>query len=176
LFERIVSLDAEKAYSELKNQLFKENSKLLIDEPSKRIVVEQGSLMGITPKGVKKRIECHFHSQGEKQTRVIVKSSLTPDWVKLNLGSYVFLAVMIGICFFLAFDIENSIAVQRSSLINNLAESLGLISYSQPLFLVSMFQFFGIFLLIIALVGITADLIIYKKRYSFVKEILWILP
>ncbi len=176
LFERTVSLDAEKTYSELKTQLFQQNSKLLIDDPSKHLVVEQGSLMGITPKGVKKRIDCYFHPQGENQTRVIVKSSLAPDWVKWNIGSYVFSAFLIVILSFFTYGFESGLATQRSSFSSELAEMFGLIDYSDSLFAINLLKLMVLVLIVLVLVCVLVDLIIYKKRYSPVEEALWVLP
>jgi len=54
MIERITSLTPEKAYEELKNLLFRSNCRIVFEEHLKRIEVEQGSLLGITPRGVKK--------------------------------------------------------------------------------------------------------------------------
>ena len=176
LFERIVSLDVDKTYSELKNQLFREKSKLVIDEPSKFLVVEQGSLMGMTPNGAKKRIEYHFHPQGENQTRVIAKSSMASDWVKISAVSYLFVGLLVGISLFLAYDYENAIAIKRSSIFNNIAEAFGLINYSQSFFIIDMLKLLAIALSALVLISLIADLVIYKRRYSLVEETLRVLP
>jgi hypothetical protein len=172
LFERIVALDAEKAYSELKNQLFRQNSKLIIDEPPQHLVVEQGSLFGLTPKGAKKRIECHFHPQGD-HTRIVAKTSLSSNWKKVTCLGYLIGAVCIALAILLAFTVQ-AIATQPYFL--SIFTEFGSYNYSQLQLIANMLWGLAIFLVSILSVNIIADLLIYRRKDSLIEETLKMLP
>ncbi len=175
VFERLVALDSEQAYSELKNQLFKQNSKLVIDEPSKHLVIEQGSLSGMTPKGIKKRVEYYFHPQGD-HTRVVAKSSLSPDWVKLNVATYVVAVGIVGLLLFLSSDLAASVVLNRSSFLAIILQTAGTPGSAQTLMLANLFQWLAMGFSALILVSVIVDLLAYKKKYGLVEETLRMLP
>jgi len=78
LFERIISLELQKAYEELKAALLRSGCKIVAKEPQKSITVEQGSLWGMSPKGVKKRITFTLFPYDSK-TRVVSITLLASD-------------------------------------------------------------------------------------------------
>jgi hypothetical protein len=169
LYERIVALDAEKAYSELKNQLFKQNSKLIVDEIPKHLVIEQGSLSGMTPKGIKKRVEYYFHPQGD-HTRVVAKSSMASDWVKLNVASYVIAAALATVIFWVASDLRNNSVL---GLFNQVIEVQ---NYSQALLLSNLLNGAATLILALIIISVIVDAYAYKRKYALVEESLKVLP
>jgi hypothetical protein len=169
LYERIVSLDVEKAYSELKNQLFRQNSKLIVDEVPTHLVIEQGSLSGMTPKGIKKRVEYYFHSQGD-HTRVVAKSSMASDWVKLNVASYV-----------IAIALATLISLVASNLSNNgvlglFNQAIEVQNYSQALLLSNLLNGVATLFLASIIISVIVDMYAYKRKYALVEESLKVLP
>jgi hypothetical protein len=169
LYERIVALDAEKAYSELKNQLFKQNSKLVVDIPSKHLVIEQGSLSGVTPKGVKKRIEYYFHPQGDN-TRVVAKSSMASDWVRINVAMSIIATVLAVSFLFIAFNLENN------GYLGLFSRWIEVQNYPQALVLANVIRLTAIFLVGIIIASSILDVYAYKRKYVLVEESLKVLP
>jgi hypothetical protein len=112
LFERIVSLEVQKAHEELRNLLLKTKCKIVAEEPLKDITVEQGSLWGVSPKGVKK-ISFNFlpHNSG---TRIVSISSLTSDWINISILSYGIIGISALVLGWITIDVEASIVARRS--------------------------------------------------------------
>lgn len=92
MFERVVSLDVHKAYEELKGYLLKNNCKIIGEEPSKSITVEQGSFWGFSPRGVKKRISFYLQPYDSK-TRIVSISSLSSEVIILNVFGWIMLII-----------------------------------------------------------------------------------
>jgi hypothetical protein len=146
MIERVVKLTPEKSYDELKSLLFRKNCKITAEEHPKSITVEQGSLWGVSPKGVKKIISFHFVPK-DSETRIISISSLASDWIILSISSYVFAGIFIPLFWWLAIDLGER-----------------------------MLSLLSIFLAIVLIVGIILDVGIYALRDSFVEETLRLLP
>jgi hypothetical protein len=170
-----VALNAETAFSELKNYLFKEKCKLLSEEQSKHLVVEQGSLGGMTPKGVKKRIDYYFHSQGNN-TRIVAHTSFASDWVKYNFLSYFFVGLLFVFPLLIAFEYEASIAVKQHSLLGSLAEAFGFTQYLQAMVFVNLLKCVAVFSLVFIIISAIADVWIHKRKDAFAEESLRVLP
>jgi hypothetical protein len=83
LVERIVGLEIEKAYSNLKAVLLEKNCTITAEEVPTFISVRQGSLWGISPVTAKKNVNYHLDAV-ESGTRIICSSSLAPDWKNNN--------------------------------------------------------------------------------------------
>jgi hypothetical protein len=157
MIERITSLTPEKAYEELKNLLFRNNCRIVFEEYPKRIEVEQGSLLSITPRGVKKRISFTLlpHNSG---ARIVAISSFTRDWESYSILSYM---LCIIIAFLLGWmSIELEVLAERG--------------------IFAVFYWYcriaSILLLIIVVVGIIIDLYLYARRNSFSEEVLRLIP
>lgn len=155
LFERVVSLEVEKAYEELKNLLLNRKCKIVAEERSKSIRVEQGSLWGVSPKGVKKTISFHLHPKNS-ETRIAGVSSLASDWIIISTLSYVIAGILSPFSWLFAIDLESS----------------GFYST----WAISYFKITSILLAIVVIVGIIWDIFIYAGKDSFAEETLRLLP
>lgn len=175
MFERIASLDVEKAYEELKNLLLKNKCKIIAEEHLKNITAEQGSLWGISPKGVKKKISFSLlpHNSG---TRIVSISSLTSDWINISILGYVFAGIFASVSWWSATDLEASIMAERWSFWGRLAEAFGYTGFREALALVSLLKILSVFLVIVLIVSIIIDIYIYAGKDSFAEETLKLLP
>ncbi len=84
LVEKIVSLEIEKAYEELKSLLLKKGCRIIAEEPPARISVKQGSVWGISPTSAKK-VLTYSLSPVASGTRISCSSSLASDWKNLTI-------------------------------------------------------------------------------------------
>lgn len=155
MIERIVKLAPEKAFEELKNFLLRNKCKITAEEHSKSITVEQGSLWGVSPKGVKKIISFHFLPK-DSETRIVSISSLTSDWIILSISSYVLAGIFIPLFWWFAIYLESS-------------------GFYEPLE-INLFKILSMFLAIVTIVGIIFDVYIYARKNSFAEETLRLLP
>ena len=175
MFERVVSLKVEKAYEELKNLLFRSNCRIVAEEHSKSINVEQGSLWGVSPKGVKKIISFHLspHNSG---TRIVSVSSLDTVWTSVSLLSYVLGGIVAFIFWWIATDLEAGIIAWRRSFWGWLAEAFGYTSFREASMLVSLLKILSFLMVIVIIMGIIIDVYIYARKDSFAEETLRLLP
>lgn len=175
MFERVLSSNVEKAYEELKDLLLKRNCKIVSEEQQKFIQVEQGSVWGMSPKGVKKVISFHLSSRNSG-TRVASTSSLTSNWLSLCAIGYMIFAVLISIFWWIAVDLETYVTAQRGSFWGWLAEAFGYTGYQQALALINYFRIFSVLLAVGLIASVVIDVVIYVRRNSFAEETLRLLP
>jgi hypothetical protein len=116
LIERIVSLDPQKAYEELKNLLMRNDCRIVREEPSKTIVVEHGSVFGVTSKSIEKRITFTLIPY-ENKTRIISVTSLTKDMTYLTISIYIMLVVVLILFGFLVAEIISLTSLIRQIII-----------------------------------------------------------
>jgi hypothetical protein len=175
LFERVVSLEVQKAYEELRNILLKNNCKIIAEEPSKSITVEHGSLWGVSSKGVKKKISFNLlpHNSG---TRIVSISSLTSDWINISIFGYGLIGIFAFIFGWIAIDLEALITARRGSFWGWLAEAFGYTGFQEALVVVNLFKILSIFSVIVLIVSMIIDIYIYARRNSFSEEVLRLLP
>jgi len=168
LFERVVSLEVQKAYERLRSILFRNNCKIIAEEPTNNITVEHGSLWRHTPKGAEKKIVFHLfpHNSG---TRITGTTSLTSDWINVNILGYV-LCIIIALSYGFSSKILLALIDLQQKLLPHSPPS-----YSEIL-LAQIFLIISISLVIFMIIGIILDVYIYIKKDSFPEEILRLLP
>ena len=155
MIERIVGLSTKKAFEELRNLLLKSKCKITAEEHPKSITVEQGSLWGVSPKGVKKTVNFHLIPK-DSETRIVSTASLTSDWILISVFGYVIIGIFSPLFWLFAIDIESSIFYESS--------------------MANLFKILSIFLAIVSIIGVVLDVYIYAKRDSFAEETLRLLP
>jgi hypothetical protein len=175
LFERIVSLEIQKAYEELKNILFKNNCKIVAEEPPKSITVEHGSLWGSSPKSVKKRITFNLIPYDSK-TRIVSVSSLASDWINASIFGYALIITLGFLVGWMAMDLEASITAERRSFWGWLLELFGYTGFREALAMVNLLKILSTIFFAILIVGIIIDVYIYARRDLFSEGILRLLP
>jgi len=155
MIERVVNLTPEKAYEELKNLLLGNNGKIVAEKQASSIKVEQGSIWGVSPKGVKKIISFHFLPK-DSGTRIVSVSSLTSDWIILSALGYVIMGILSPLFWSYAIGLESS----------GLYETWA----------INYFRFTSILFVLAVIVGITWDIFIYARKDSFAEDTLRLLP
>lgn len=176
MFERVVSLEIRKAYEELKNILFKNNCKIITEEPPKRIVVEHGSLWGSSPKGAKKRISFNLIPYDSK-TRIVSVSSLASDWISTSVFGCVLLIIFIFVFGWMAMVLEARTTAERQSLGGWIAEKLlGYTGFQETLAIANLLRILAIIFFVMLIVDIIIDVYVYARKDLFSKEILELLP
>jgi len=113
LVERTVSLDAEKAYAELKASLLEKKCKITAEEAPTLISVKQGSLWGISPATAKKNVNCRLASAASGGTRITCSSSMASDWKNLTIIGCVLSVAVIALCLWMAADLNAFVATQQ---------------------------------------------------------------
>lgn len=114
LVKRIVSLDIEKAYTELKTKLLRKNCKITAEKTPVHISVMQGSLWGISPVTAKKNVNCHL-ATAESGTRITCYSSMASDWKNLTIIGCVLSVFIIALCLWMTTDLDAFVATQQQS-------------------------------------------------------------
>jgi hypothetical protein len=114
LFERKVYLKIEDAYPKLKAILVEKGCEVISEDPQNQIRFKQGSLWGIAPQTAKKTITLTLEAvNGE--TIVRFSSKLASDWKNITLIGCSFAAVLIGLCIWLASDLNAFIVSSKPS-------------------------------------------------------------
>ena len=80
----------------------------------KQILLNQGSLWGISPKTAKKTITVNLE-QVDEGTRVRVSSKLSSDWKNITLIGCAFALVLVGLCIWMATDLTTVMATHQNS-------------------------------------------------------------
>jgi len=175
LFERVTSLEIEKAYGELRNLLFRSNCKIVTEEHPKSITVEQGSLWGVSPKGVKKIVSFNLlpHDSG---TRIVSTSSLSSDWVTISVFGCVLGGIFGFLFWWIATDLEVSIIAQRQSFWGWLNEVFGYTGYREALVLINLLKVLTILFIVVIIGSVIVDVYIFARKESFAEETLRLLP
>gem|GEM_PF-1345420 len=176
MIERIVSLDPQKAYEELKNLLMRNDCRIVREEPSKTIVVEHGSILGMTPKSIEKRITFTLIPY-ENRTRIISVTSLTKDLTYLTISIYVMLVVVLITFGFLIAEMISLVSSIRQIIIRNpLMSSYFYDIYHDLLFMSQIMIILYILAIIFLIIGVISTIYIYLRRERFSEEILRYLP
>lgn len=102
--ETVVGLEASEAYTQLKALLTQKGCRVVAEEKPQRLVAEQGSLWGATPRTAKKTIRFQF-STVDSGTRVTVRSQMSSDYVKFTLFGFVFALALTLVCGWLSLDL-----------------------------------------------------------------------
>jgi len=171
LFEKIVGLEIEKAYSELKALLLKKGGKIVAEEPPKYISVKQGSLWGISPRSAKKVVSCRLfpHDSG---TRVACSSSLASDWRNLTIIGSILSVIVASLCWWIAMDLEAFMITQQPSYWSWIASVDGYIDFRTGQMFVSLAKMLTLFLVIILAIEVGVAVYAHFRINSFAEETL----
>jgi len=171
LLERISSLEIEKAYSKVKTILLEKNCRILSEEPPKYILIQHGSLRGVSPKSAKKKVSyCTFpHKSG---TRIVTHSSISSDWTNLTYWGTIIAGVVAAIFWWIASDVGNYLTGGKSGYWTWLAGVFGYPNTQHTFFMINVIKALSIVLVITILFEILDVLIVYRNIDMFAKETL----
>ena len=171
MLEKTVTLETDKAYANLKTELLKKGCKIKSEEPSKRLLVKQGSLWGMTPKNVKKNMEFTL-ARADSGTHVACKSSISGDWKNITLIGCVLSAVLVAVCGWMAFDLISFMPSGRAGFWSWLATVNGNPDAQVGQSFVNLTVALGVFLSLIILFEVVDVIYVHRRIDRFAKETL----
>ncbi len=161
VIEKLVSLDVERSYDELRRILLANECKIVAEDPPRSITVEYESL----------KVRFILIPQDSK-TKIIATTSLGSDYIALVIYTFILMIIII-LGGWIVIDTENWVMEQRGSFWGWLAESLlGFTGYQKMLMLISIAKILLAIAVIIFLASLILSVYIYVKRESFSEEIL----
>jgi hypothetical protein len=171
LTTRDVNAEVVSTYSELKGFLLEKDCKLVSEEPPKRIVVQHGSLRGVSPRNVKKVIEYQIcpHNSG---SRIVSKSSISSDWINLTLWGSVGAGVVAVLFWWIASDITDLLMNGGNGYWVWLAEAFGYPNVQYAFFMVNITKILSVVLLVTIILEILDVFIVHRRINSFAEETL----
>jgi hypothetical protein len=172
LVERTVSLEVEKAYSELKAHLLEKNCKITAEEAPAFISVKQGSLWGISPATAKKTMTYRLASV-DSGTRITCSSALASDWKNLTVIGTALAVIVAALCWWITIDLDLSVTTQQSSYWSWLVTvDGGYMDFQTAQMLVGVTRMLAVFLAIIIIVEVVVAVYAYFRINVFAEETL----
>jgi hypothetical protein len=111
LLERTINLTIEDAYPKLKAAFFEKGCKVVSEEEQRQILFNQGSLWGVLPKTAKKTVNVTFEPI-DCGTRFKCTSALASDWKNITLIGCALAFVLVGVCIWMATDLNATLTSQ----------------------------------------------------------------
>ena len=171
MVERIVSLEIEKAYAELKAILLEKNCRIMEEEALVHISVRQGSLWGISPVSARKNADYRLVSV-EGGTRVTCSSSLASDWKNLTIIGCVLSVVVVALCLWMATDLDALVATQQQGYWSWIATVDGYVDVQTAELFAGLTRILAVFLAIILAAEIAIVVYVKSKINTFAEETL----
>jgi hypothetical protein len=171
LLEKTVPMSVEEAYGKLRSLLAVKNCKFVEELPSKTLVLKQGSLSGVMPKSAKKTIRFELSSLGS-ETKVVAASKIDPVWTSLTLYGSILAAVLAGLLFWVAADMEAYVLTAKAGVWSWLAGAYGYPDVSRVLFTVSVNRAAAVLLVLTVAFEIAIAAYVYPRKDAFGQEVL----
>jgi len=171
LVEKIVSLEIEKAYEELKSLLLKKGSRIITEEPPARISVKQGSVWGISPTSAKKVLTYRL-SPVPSGTRISCSSSLASDWKNLTIIGSALSVIVAGLCLWIAIDLEAFTVTQTPSYWSWLATAGGYANFQLVQAFAGLARVLAVFLVIMMVLEVAIVVYVRSRINEFARETL----
>lgn len=111
MLERTINLTIEDAYPKLKAALVEKGCRIVSEEEQRQICFNQGSLWGVLPKTAKKTFNVTFKPI-DGGTRLKCTSALASDWKNITLIGCALAFVLVGVCIWIATDLNSTLASQ----------------------------------------------------------------
>ena len=169
MFERTVGLDVAEAYAELKTLLLRKGCRVVAEEAPNRLLVEQGSVWGVSPKTAKKEIDCRLSSL-DSGTRITVSSSLASGWKNLTIIGSALSVVVASLCWWIAIDLDMFVITHKPSYWSWLAVVDGSLSLQIAQVLSGLTRAFAFFLIITLALEIMVAVYVKHKVNEFAAQ------
>ena len=173
--ERTVGLEVEKAYAKVKALLLEKGCTIVAEEPTSHISIKHGSLRGVSPKSAKKEVSYHLFPK-EAGTRIVSYSSVASDWATLTFWGNVLAAIIAGIFWWIASDLEAFISNQTAGYWIWLARAFGYPDINYMSFMINLTKILSIVLVVTIILEIADVVYVYSKIDRFADETLSELP
>lgn len=171
MLEQTVNLPIADAYSKLKDNLTEKGCKIVSEQPPESLIVKQGSLWGISPQSAKKKITCSLKPNGA-ETKITVSTKLSGDWVNITLIGTAFSILVVGLCLWIGFDLNNFLTTGHASMWSWIASVGSFVDYDLGESFVRLTWILSAFLSVIIFAEIGIFLYARKKIDAFAKEAL----
>lgn len=169
MFEKVVGLEIEKVYTELKDFLLKSDCKIISEEPPIFISVKQGSIWSISPRNAKKTVNYRLFPH-ESGTRIDSSSSLASDWKNLTIIGSVLSAIVAVLCLWIAIDLDAYITTQKHSKWSWLVGAYGYTGFQRALVLANLTKILAFFLAITLTLEILVAVYVSVRINAFAEE------
>ena len=171
LLERTVSLEIDKAYAVFKTAFTDKGCKIISEQSPNMILLRQGSLWGVSPSSAKKKIQVNLESVNST-TKVTCSSNLSSDWKNITLIGCVLAAVLVGLCLWMAYDLNTFIVTHRPSIWSWLVTANGNIDFQVGQAFVNLTKTLAVFLSVIIFVEIAITVYVHFRIDRFAEQTL----
>ncbi len=171
MIERTVDFDIDEVYASLKAALSKEGCTTTFDQPQKQFSVKQGSLWGITPKSAKKTVTFNLEANGQK-TKVTGSSKLASDWKNITIIGCVFAAVLVGVCLWMAWDLDAFMVTRTPNFWSWIATVNGNVSFQVGQAFAGLARGLAVFLSVVILLEGVVGVFAFLRLDAFAQETL----
>jgi len=171
MFERTLNIEINEAYRKLKGAFTEKGCKVISEEAPSKICFKQGSLWGIAPQTAKKTIAATLEPT-EVGTRVKFSSLLSSDWKNITLVGCAFAFVLVGVCVWMATDLNAFITTRNPTFWSELISNGDTVNLTAAHSLINLTWGLTVFLSIVIL--LEAAIVVYarSKIDLFTKETL----
>jgi hypothetical protein len=171
LTEKIVSLEIENAFEELKALLLKRGCRIIVEEPPAQISVKQGSVWGISPTSAKK-VLTYSLSPVASGTRISCSSSLASDWKNLTIIGSALSVLIAGLCWWMAIDLEAFPVTQTPSYWSWLATAGGYVNFQLVQAFAGLTRALAVFLVIMMVLEVAIVVYVRSRINKFGEDTL----
>jgi len=169
--ERTVSLEIDNAYAALKTAFTAKGCKVISEQSPNKILMKQGSLWGISPTSAKKKIQLNLESVNS-DTKVTFSSSLSSDWKNVTLIGCVLAAVLVGLCLWMAFDLNAFLITRKPSFWSWLVTVNGNVDLQVGQAFVNLAKALAAFLSVIILLEVAITVYVHSRIERFTEDTL----
>lgn len=169
MLERTVDLEIDNAYSAVKTALTNKGCKVISEQSPNIIFLKQGSLWGISPGSAKKKIHVNLESINSK-TKVTFSSRLSSDWKNVTLIGCVLAVVLVGLCLWMAFDLNSFIVTRTPSFWSWLVTVNGNVDLQVGQAFVNLAKILAAFLSVIILLEIGITVYVHSRTIGLPKK------
>ncbi len=160
MLERLVGLTVQKTYEKIRMYFTEKDCSFLVDEPPEQMILNQGSLWGISPKTAKKTIKLDLEPIGDG-TKVVCVSKLASGWKKITLIGCVLAAALLGLCVWMAVDLNIYMSTNNSSVWSWLIGEGGSVNVLAGRAFINLAWEMSVFLLVVIVLEVA--IVIYVK-------------
>ncbi len=175
MFEKNVSLEIEKAYSELKDFLLKNKCTVIAEEAPTYIVVKEGSLWGISPRNAKKTISYRLISQ-DSGTQIVSYSSWTRDYKNLTITGIVFSVFLAILCLWISVDLQTNVVTLKPTYWSWLANTQGFLDLQKAQLFINLTKTLAAFLILSLILEAIVVVYAHARKEESAEESLRIFP
>ena len=169
--ERIIDANTDETYEKTKTVLIGKGCTVVSEEPSRQIVLRQGSLWGLSPRTAKKNIKLSFEAKGNK-TSIKYSSRLSQDWKNVTIVGCVLAFLIAVVCVWMAMDLGKFIVNGDQSFWGWIITSGDQIEFQAGEAFINLAYGLTVFLSVIIALEIAVVVYARSKIEGFIEEVL----